>query len=98
MIYMMEIEYLAILGVIGMFGNVIAVIIQVMLTAHYAKTSLSVAKSTHKIVNNQRTQMLRLVASLAAKIAILCPEDVAAQVMAVQSEEDAQHASDAEKV
>jgi 3-polyprenyl-4-hydroxybenzoate decarboxylase len=94
---MSDMQGLAILGVIGLFGNTLAVVVQAIMNAHYARVSLAVSKSTHKIVNNQRTQMLRLVASLSAKVATLCPDDTAAQIASIQAEEDAQHASDAEK-
>lgn len=112
---MNDLGYLAILGVIGLFGNIIAVVVQSIMNAHYAKKTKEtavvmfesvsdivvktnqVAVSTHRIVNNQRTQMLRMVASLAARIARDNPSDDAARIVAEQTEWDAKHASDAEK-
>lgn len=89
-------EALAILGVLGLFGNTIAVVVQATLNAHYSKISQKVTESTHRMVNNQRTQMLRLVASLSDRIARENPSDVAANIVAIQTAQDAQHASDIE--
>ena len=46
-------------------------------------------EETHKIVNNQRTVMLNLVAELRRKIAVQNPEDDAAQLAARLAEIDA---------
>lgn len=94
---MTDIQSLAILGVIGLFGNTIAVIVQAIMNAHYSKISLEVTKSTHKIVNNQRTQMLRFIAALSTRIALDNPNDEAAGIAAKRAEEDANRAFDAEK-
>jgi hypothetical protein len=44
--------------------------------------------ATHKIVNNQRTVMLRVVAALAQRIATENPNDVAAQRAALEAAKD----------
>lgn len=50
--------------------------------------NMEVTEQTHKIVNSQRTIMLRMVASLARRIAKENPTDKAAQVAAEQAESD----------
>ena len=47
-----------------------------------------VGESTHKIVNSQRTIMLRLVAALSRRIASENPRDAAAQVAADHADAD----------
>ncbi len=51
-----------------------------------------IADSTHKIVNNQRTVMLRLVATLSRRIANDNPGDAEAQLGALAAEDDARKA------
>lgn len=55
--------------------------------SHIANTS----DATHKIVNSQRTVMLRMVAALARRIATENPADTAAQRAAEAAEFDAQN-------
>ncbi len=50
------------------------------------------AISTHAIVNNERSVMLRTIANMAARIARDNPEDVAAQKTAIDTQDDADKA------
>ncbi len=47
------------------------------------------AVSTHIIVNNERSVMLRTIADQAARIAVDNPKDVAAQKSAIDTKDDA---------
>lgn len=109
---MTDLQYLSIIVVVTFFGNITTAIVAAVLNAYYVKqakeeavraaaiaeSTRQVSLSTHKIVNNQRTQMLRLVANLSARIAKENPGDKEAQIVASQTEVDALHASDAERV
>ena len=55
----------------------------------------SIAQGTHILVNNQRTVLLRLNASLARRIARENPDDKDAQVAALAAQEEASRASTA---
>ncbi len=48
-----------------------------------------IAVDTHRIVNNQRTIMLNLIAALRRRIALENPDDELAQTQAVDAAEDA---------
>lgn len=103
--------YLSVLGVVGLFGNTIAVVVQVVLNAYYEKKKTSVAlvlaekvhstnnvvNSTHRIVNSQRTQLLRFIASLSARIARDNPHDRDAVLASLQATKDADNAHEMEQ-
>lgn len=93
---MRDIYPLAIIAVATLFGNTIAVIAAAVLNAHYARRSDDIAWSTHKIVNSQRTKLLRLVAALSVRIAKDNPNDVEALTASLSAIEDADGASKAE--
>lgn len=69
-------------------GPVVAAIVGGVVVYFLTKIK-NTGEATHKIVNSQRSVMLRLVAALSRRIAVENPRDVAAQDAANAAEQDA---------
>ena len=87
---------LALVIVVGFIAQAVALILAAWLSDRSRNLRLdgikSVTDETHVIVNNQRTVMLRLIASLASRIAADNPTDVAAQAAAAAAVDEAEQA------
>ncbi len=86
---------LLVIAILGFSGNIVAAIVGQILAGINARRAArevyklkEVTESTHKIVNNQRTVMLSLVAELSRRIANENPDDPVAQLAAHEAENE----------
>ncbi len=70
----------------------------VLETAKTVKETAATTQDTHRIVNSQRTQMLRLLAELRQDLALTQPDDERLARLAKQAKRDADAAAEAETV